>query len=176
MVVKTEPIKAFVHNDGCLTFAFVDHCESKGLDVRLWNTRDLASRAPSTQISTMFIVPPPGPWNCPFGPGQQPPLVRRPLRAGLRRRLGRRRVVDETLPRGRRRPLGTTTGGASFPGQHMDTTAATRERWGSSSAMAMPSAPGGAGRINFQTPVNDSLKTDCGLRDWQGFLSFLQLR
>ena len=49
-----EPIRAFVHPDGCLTRAFVDYCESKGLTVPLKNAKDLASRPTRMQISAIF--------------------------------------------------------------------------------------------------------------------------
>jgi hypothetical protein len=48
-----EPIKAFIHNDGCLTKAFVDYCESKNLNVPLKNAQDLASRIP-VRMATLF--------------------------------------------------------------------------------------------------------------------------
>ena len=49
-----EPLRAFTHPDGCLTKAFVDYCESKGLEAPLKNAQDIASRARPRQMPTML--------------------------------------------------------------------------------------------------------------------------
>jgi hypothetical protein len=49
-----EPIRAFIHQDGCLTKAFVDYCGSKGLDIPLKNATDMASRSRPRRMPAAF--------------------------------------------------------------------------------------------------------------------------
>lgn len=56
-----EPVRAFVHSDGCLTQAFKDYCETKGLDVPLRQAQDIAragNRARLTYMSPFFCESP----------------------------------------------------------------------------------------------------------------------
>ena len=52
-----EPVRAFVHNDGSLTGAFKDYCETKGLDVPLRQAMDIARAGNQARLTFMTPFP-----------------------------------------------------------------------------------------------------------------------